>query len=167
MVNLILCTCERLVSIKADMVEVRDVVCPCSSSSLPSSSLFSCLQAQCQSDTSLPWVCKDLQEWRIGITVGSVGDEVTETVRLSRLIFARLAGLTKLRRLVVQFSIRDDLLKLEFRLDRGLEQLKTLQHLESISCLPQLSEEDSTWVMDTFPRYQQYVESAWDSPDTI
>ncbi|KAF9318701.1 hypothetical protein BG003_010737 [Podila horticola] len=119
-----------------------------------------------------PWVCLDLEEFRVGVVVGAAG---IQTIRKrSRAVFERLSKLTRLTHLDIGFhyiqdgnSDSDDSDEsdsdiparqgLDLTLDSGIGQLSTLKNLEELDfcyTVQDMSVKDVTWIRDNWKKLQ-------------
>ncbi|KAG0046737.1 hypothetical protein BGZ83_008087 [Gryganskiella cystojenkinii] len=135
----ILCSFSCLTSIAGDMLEASVIVALGSSTEEEESEL--------DEIRGRPWICKDLQEWKLAIDM-DLGDNTDAHSQ----VFARLSTLTKLSTLALPFRVwhlRPE--PLWFRLDRGLGQLQSLRNLKELVFHQQSSsEQDWAWILETF-----------------
>ncbi|KAG0039165.1 hypothetical protein BGZ82_009425 [Podila clonocystis] len=119
-----------------------------------------------------PWVCLDLEEFRVGVVVGVYGKPTIR--KRSRAVFERLSKLTRLTHLDIGFhyvqdgnSESDDTdnsdgeiqarQSLDLTLKSGIDQLSTLKNLEELNfsyTIQDMSAEDVKWIRDNLKRLQ-------------
>ncbi|KAI8362077.1 hypothetical protein B0O80DRAFT_493106 [Mortierella sp. GBAus27b] len=99
-----------------------------------------------------PWRCQRLRELKICFRFGGSGRH------LHPLVFERLSTLVRLERLTVyipSYEVNDEHGALKFRLDHGLDKLKSVQRLAILEFgrvnkihYPEMDMDDVVWVMD-------------------
>ncbi|KAF9336580.1 hypothetical protein BG006_008146 [Podila minutissima] len=119
-----------------------------------------------------PWVCQDLEEFRVSILVGVSGK--TTIRRGSQAVFERLSKLTRLTHLDIGFHYMQDdnsdsddsddsdgdilaCQGLDLTLESGFSQLSTLKNLEELDfsyTVQDMSAEDVKWIRDNLKKLQ-------------